>query len=71
MIERGDPLFAYQEIDTRFSRDCKNANLDVDANHDRTERPVVSLQPAGSSSTFNRSTRWTSTSEYLDCHIQL
>ena len=42
-----------QELDTRFSRDCKNANLDVDANHDRTVRPVVSSQPAGSSSTFN------------------
>ena len=25
MIERRDPLFA-QKIDTRFSRDCKNAN---------------------------------------------
>ena len=42
-----------QEIDARFSRDCKNANLDVDANHDRTDRPVVRGQPAGSSSTFN------------------
>ena len=42
-----------QEIDTRFSRDCKNANLDVDVNHDRTGRPVVSSQPAGSSATFN------------------
>ena len=42
-----------QEIDTRFSRDCKNANLDEDANHDRTGRPVVCSQPVGSSSTFN------------------
>ena len=33
-----------QEIDTRFFRDCKNANLDVDANHDRTGRPVVCSQ---------------------------
>ena len=41
-----------QEIDTRFSRDCKNANL-VEANHDETVRPVVNRQPAGSSSTFN------------------
>ena len=49
-----------QEIDTRFSRDCKNTNLvaervekdkdtdkDVDADHDRTERPVVRGQPTG------------------------
>ena len=42
-----------QEIDTRFSRDCKNTNLNVDANHDRTGRPVVRSQPVGSSSTFN------------------
>ena len=42
-----------QEIDTRFSRGCKNANLDVDADHDRTGRPVVIGQPIGSSSTFN------------------
>ena len=56
MIEMGDPLLLKtrnQEIDARFSRDCKNANLDVDANHDRTERPVVRGQPASSSSTFN------------------
>ena len=44
-----------QEIDTRFSRDCKNTNLfvdtdkNVDADHDRTGRPVVSGQPIGSS----------------------
>ena len=42
-----------QEIDTRFSRDCKNTNLNVDASHDRTGRPVVCRQPVGSSSTFN------------------
>ena len=42
-----------QEIDTRFSRDCKNAISDVDADHDRTGRPVVIGQPIGSSSTFN------------------
>ena len=51
-----------QEIDTRFSRDCKNTNLfverlekdkdtdtdkDVDADRDRTERPVVFGQPTG------------------------
>ena len=30
-----------QEIDTRFSHDCKNTNLNVDANHDGTGRPVV------------------------------
>ena len=47
-----------QEIDTRFSLDCKNTNLfverlakdkdtdkDVDADRDRTGRPVVSGQP--------------------------
>ena len=60
MIERRDPLFAEntsrlsnQEIDTRFSRDCKNVNLEEEANHDRTGRPVVCRQPVGSSSTFN------------------
>ena len=60
MIERGDPLYAEntsrssnQEIDTRFSRDCKNVNLEEKANHDRTGRPVVCRQPLGSSSTFN------------------
>ena len=44
-----------QEIDTRFSRDCKNANLEEEeeANHDRTGRPVVCGQPISSSSTFN------------------
>ena len=42
-----------QEIDTRFSRDCKNTNLDEEADHDRTERPVVIGQPIGSSTTFN------------------
>ena len=49
-----------QEIDTRFSLDCKNTNLfverlgkdkdtdkDVDADRDRTGRPVVSGQPTG------------------------
>ena len=30
-----------QEIDARFSRDCKNDNLEVEANRDRTGRPVV------------------------------
>ena len=51
-----------QEIDTRFSPNCKNTNLfverlekdkdtdkDVDADRDRTRRPVVSGQPTGSS----------------------
>ena len=42
-----------QEIDTRFSRDRKNSNLEEEANHDRTGRPVVCSQPAGSSSKFN------------------
>ena len=54
-----------QEIDTRFSLDCKNTNLfverlekdkdtdkDVDADRDRTGRPVVIGQPTGSSTTF-------------------
>ena len=41
------------EIETRFSRDCKSVNLDVEANHDRTWRPVVCSQQAGSSSMFN------------------
>ena len=49
-----------QEIDTRFFLDCKNTNLfverlerqrhthkDVDADRDRTGRPVVSGQPTG------------------------
>ena len=51
-----------QEIDTRFSLDCKNTNLfverfekdidtdkDVDADRDRTVRPVVIGQPTSSS----------------------
>ena len=42
-----------QEIDTRFSRDCKNANLEKKANPDRTVRPVACSQSVGSSSTFN------------------
>ena len=54
------------EIDTRFSRDCKNTNLfverlekdkdtdkNVDADHDRTVRPVVIGQPTGSSTPFD------------------
>ena len=56
-----------QEIETRFSRDCKNTNLfverlekdkdkdtdeEVDADRDRTERPVGSEQPTGSSTQF-------------------
>ena len=43
-----------QEIDTRFSRDCKNSNLDVDADHDRTGRPVVC--PQGGAPIFRKST---------------
>ena len=44
-----------QEINSRFSRDCKNAKLEEEeeANHDRTERPVVIGQPISSSSTIN------------------
>ena len=53
-----------QEIDTRFSLDCKNTHLfvesldkdkdkDVDAHRDRTGRPVVIGQPTGSSTPFN------------------
>ena len=42
-----------QEIDTRFSRDCKNTNLNVGANHDRAERTVVCSRSVGSSSAFN------------------
>ena len=54
-----------QEIDTRFSLDCKNTNLfvgrlvedkdtdkNVDADRDRTVRPVVIGQPTGSSTQF-------------------
>ena len=54
-----------QEIDTRFSIDCKSTNLfverleknkdtdkDIDADLDRTERPVVIGQPTGSSTPF-------------------
>ena len=55
-----------QEIDKRCSRDCKNTSLfverwdedkdtdkNVDADHDRTGRPVVIGQPTGSSTPFN------------------
>ena len=65
MTEQTSRLSA-QEIDTRFSRDCKNTNLfverldkdkdtdtNVDADHDRTGRPVVIGQPTGSSTPFN------------------
>ena len=54
-----------QEIDTRFSRDWEKTNLfverlekdegkdkNVDADHDRTVRPVVIGQPTGSSIPF-------------------
>ena len=41
-----------EETYTRFSRDCKNANLE-EANHDRKGRPVVCGQPVSSSSTIN------------------
>ena len=51
MTERGDPLFAEntfrssnQEIDTRFSRESKNFQLEEDANHDRTGRPAGGSQ---------------------------
>ena len=56
------PRSSAQDIDTRFSLDCKNTNLsverlekdkdtdkDVDADRDRTGRLVVSGQPTGSS----------------------
>ena len=55
-----------QEFDTRSSRDCKSTNLfverlendkdtdkNVDADHDRTKRPVVIGQPTGSSTLLN------------------
>ena len=55
-----------QEIDTRFSLDCKNTNLFVerldkdkdtdknaDADRDRTGRPVVIGQQTGSSTPFD------------------
>ena len=55
-----------RKIDTRFSGDCKNTNLfvesldkdkdtdkNVDADHDRTGRPVVIGQPTGSSTPYN------------------
>ena len=45
----------------------KDTDKNVDADHDRTVRPVVCSKPVGLSST-QRSTRWTLTSEYLDCH---
>ena len=52
-MKAGETRSSAQEIGTRFSRDCKNANLDVDADQDRTERPVVIGQPIGSSSMLN------------------
>ena len=55
-----------REIDTHFSRDCKNTHLfversdkdkdadkNLDAHHDRTGRPVVIGQPTGSSTPIN------------------
>ena len=70
-----------QGIDTRFSLDCENTNLfverlekgkdtdkDVDADRDRTGRPVVIGQtPVRPHS----SKRWTSILECLDCPMQL
>ena len=56
-----------QEIDTRFSRDCKNANLEMQI----MIEPGDPLSLDKHSVCPQRSTRWTSTSEYLDCHIQL
>ena len=48
---QGDPLFAQK---TRsVLRDSKNASLEEDANHDRTETPVVCSQTVGSASILN------------------
>ena len=51
-VAENTSLSSAQEIDTRLSRDCQNTNLDDDADHDRTVRPVVIGQPR-SSPTFN------------------
>ena len=45
-----------QEIDTRFSRDCKNTNLE-EANHGRLRDPLCADNQSVLS---QRSTRWTS-----------
>ena len=87
-IERGDPLWpnkplvrSAQEIDTRFSLDCKHTNLfveriekdkdtdkDVDADRDRTGRPVVNdSQPVRPRNLKS----WTSIVGCLDCHMPL
>ena len=70
-----------QEIDTRFSRDCKNTNLfverldkdknkykNVDADRDRTGRPLVSGQPTG---LFTQLEEVDIDFRCLDSHMQL
>ena len=65
VVTEQQSLSSAQEIDTRFSLDCKNTNLfverlekdkdtdkDVDAHRDRTERPVVIGQLTRSSTPF-------------------
>ena len=52
MIAENTSRSSAQEIDTRFSRDSKNANL-KEAKHDRTGRPVVCREPVGSLPTPN------------------
>ena len=56
-----------QEIETRSSSDCKNFNLDADANHYRTVRPVIRSERALHSSDHNTSqTRFSSDSKNLN-----
>ena len=71
MVERGDPLCAKthpvrvirKSIHVSFVT-ARTSIWKKEANHDRTGADNQSVRP-------QRSMRWTSTSEYLDCHIQL
>ena len=57
VCSEGAPRSRNQEMETRSSGDCKNFNLDADANHYRKERPVVCSERAPHSSDQDVETR--------------
>ena len=75
IIERWHPLSAVTNHEpgasqTRSSDDSKSFNVEDKTAHDRTGQPVVGRD--ASHEPGNQCwTRWTLTSEYLDCHILL
>ena len=56
-----------QEIDTRFSLDCKNTNLFVERSEKTKTQPKTQMQIE----IERGDPLWTSISGCLDCHIQL